>query len=375
MAGNNSIQFLRGTSTARASHSETSLVGQPIYEIDTNRLYVGNGTTAINNLEAIKASAADEATKATQDSNGNDIVDTYATKAIATQSINGLMSSADKVKLDSIPTNYWDAVEQGWITPLIGETKTIKIDDYECKIRCIGLNHDDLVSGGKARTTWQVINLFSFDFSASRWQMNSTNTNAGGWKECELRNKLNTDIFPTITDEEGNNLSNRIKQVIKRTANGGSQNGTEIVATNDYLFLPSVVELFGTTYTNFDTSNLYAHPGEGTQYELYSEAPIPEPLTGTGQFIPLKENSNKGTFYTSDNSTAKDWTNNSGDTITTIANYKYNYRIYYLDYPYSYWLRSPWLKGTNAFCICRENGIFSAIVANDVNVVFPCFCI
>ena len=61
MAGNNSIQFVRGTSSQRASHTETSLVGQPIYETDTNRLYVGDGKTNVNDLTAVKASAADEA--------------------------------------------------------------------------------------------------------------------------------------------------------------------------------------------------------------------------------------------------------------------------------------------------------------------------
>lgn len=61
MAGNNSIQFLRGTSSQRASCTETSLAGQPVYETDTNRLYVGDGETNINDLTAVKASAADEA--------------------------------------------------------------------------------------------------------------------------------------------------------------------------------------------------------------------------------------------------------------------------------------------------------------------------
>lgn len=61
MAGNNSIQFVRGTSSQRASHTEISLVGQPIYETDTNRLYVGDGKTNVNDLSAVKASAADEA--------------------------------------------------------------------------------------------------------------------------------------------------------------------------------------------------------------------------------------------------------------------------------------------------------------------------
>ena len=53
MAGNNSIQILRGTSAQRATHTETSLAGQPIFETDTNKLYIGDGATSINNLESI----------------------------------------------------------------------------------------------------------------------------------------------------------------------------------------------------------------------------------------------------------------------------------------------------------------------------------
>lgn len=49
MAGNDSIQFLRGTEAQRATHTETSLAGQPIYCTDSNRLYVGDGQESIAN--------------------------------------------------------------------------------------------------------------------------------------------------------------------------------------------------------------------------------------------------------------------------------------------------------------------------------------
>lgn len=86
MAGNNSIQFVRGTSSQRASHTETSLVGQPIYETDTNKLYVGDGKTGVNDLTAVKASAAE------QDANGNVIDTTYAklSQVIRTDSLQAL---------------------------------------------------------------------------------------------------------------------------------------------------------------------------------------------------------------------------------------------------------------------------------------------
>lgn len=46
MAGNNSIQLLRGSSGTRKSSSQSLLAGQPFFETDTNKLYIGgsNGT-------------------------------------------------------------------------------------------------------------------------------------------------------------------------------------------------------------------------------------------------------------------------------------------------------------------------------------------
>ena len=66
MAGNNAIQFLRGTASQRASHSEVSLIGQPIYETDTNRLYIGDGRTAINQLQSIGGSTLSFSSSFTQ---------------------------------------------------------------------------------------------------------------------------------------------------------------------------------------------------------------------------------------------------------------------------------------------------------------------
>ena len=99
MAGNNSIQFVRGTESQRALHTEPSVPGQPIYCTDSNKLYVGQEGIAVNALEPVNS-----------------------------------------------VTDWWEAVEQGFITPLIGETKTIKIGGTAYKIQCIGLNHDDLVN-------------------------------------------------------------------------------------------------------------------------------------------------------------------------------------------------------------------------------------
>lgn len=52
------IQFLRGTSAQRATHTEVSTIGQPIFETDTNRLYIGDGSTPVNQLKEIGGSSS-----------------------------------------------------------------------------------------------------------------------------------------------------------------------------------------------------------------------------------------------------------------------------------------------------------------------------
>ena len=50
MAGNNSIQFLRGTSSQISSSTQVALAGQPVFSTDNNKLYIGDGSTQIRNL-------------------------------------------------------------------------------------------------------------------------------------------------------------------------------------------------------------------------------------------------------------------------------------------------------------------------------------
>lgn len=411
MAGNNSIQFVRGTSTQRATHTETSLIGQPIFETDTNKLYVGDGTTLVKNLDAINAGNADHATNAnhatTADSatNANHATSadhaktansaaratnaSYATSAdhaeiadLATKASNATYATGNNTKtidarLSSLEElNYWDLVEKGFITPSIGETKTIKISGTEYKIQCIGLNHDDLVSGGKAKTTWQLVDCYTTR------EMNANLSNAGGWKDSYIRTWLNmgsTSIRVKITDEDNNSLESKIKQVVKRTANGGSQSGTAVVTTNDYLFLPSVTEVFGTTYQN-SSSAQFAYAGEGNQYEFYSGAPIPEPTNATGRFTPLKEHSSTGTFYTTTSTSfANGWINKYGSEIGTMSDVRYNYNCTKGTTgdtsSTTWWLRSPFKGNTVNFCTVENTASLNRASANTTLGESFCFCI
>lgn len=56
------IQILRGNSTTRASSERVLEVGQPLYETDTHKLYVGDGTTQAKNLSCVTTDLAKNAT-------------------------------------------------------------------------------------------------------------------------------------------------------------------------------------------------------------------------------------------------------------------------------------------------------------------------
>lgn len=74
MAGNNSIQFLRGNNISGSD--EELLPGQPAYDLTTKYLYVGDGSK-ISETSPIKASFADDAENVTSTINGKNISDIF----------------------------------------------------------------------------------------------------------------------------------------------------------------------------------------------------------------------------------------------------------------------------------------------------------
>lgn len=132
----------------------------------------------------------------------------------------------------------------------VGDSKTVNIGGTNYEVQIIGFNHDDKVSGGKAAYSFQLVDCLN-----QTQQMNTSNTNTGGWNGSAMRGRMSTykSQFPAA-------LRNVIKTVKKKSGTGGgSSSGTQ--QTNDDLFLLSEIEIFGTT--------TYSVAGEGTQYEWY----------------------------------------------------------------------------------------------------------
>lgn len=203
-----------------------------------------------------------------------------------------------------------------------------KANDYAYVI--IGIEHDDLVTpiNGKTKaaitiqtermlyldTTTEYNDLY--DTSHEYGCMNNASTNSGGWEYCTRRtwcNNVYKKCLPTY-------IQNMMKQVKKLTS-AGSWSST-IETSNDYAFLPSEIEVFGST--------TYSFAGEGEQYQYFKNATA---------------NRYKKPRHGSD----------------YVSGY--------------YWERSPFSSGSNSFCRVNLDGGAGTGDASDTFGVVPCLCI
>ena len=139
------------------------------------------------------------------------------------------------------------AVPETWA---VGNHKTMMINGISYQIDIIGKNHDTYTAGGKAPLTFQL-----HDCYADTKQMNSSDTNRGGWTRCAMRSTHLPAILALMPTE----VQNGIREVNKLTSAGNKS--STINTTSDKLFLLSEIEIFG--------SIMYSAAGEGTQYDYY----------------------------------------------------------------------------------------------------------
>lgn len=139
------------------------------------------------------------------------------------------------------------SVPSAWV---VGNSKTMTINGASYQIDIIGKNHDTYTAGGKAPLTFQL-----HDCYADKKDMNSSDTNNGGWTSCAMRSTHLPAILALMPTE----VQNGIREVNKLTSAGNKS--STINTTADKLFLLSEVEIFGSTPNSA--------AGEGTQYDYY----------------------------------------------------------------------------------------------------------
>lgn len=213
---------------------------------------------------------------------------------------------------DNFANNTWEAIiaacQSGSVPTAwaVGNYKNMTIGGAEYRVDIIGKSHDTYSTGGtKAPLTFQL-----HDCYADTKNMNSTNTNAGGWKNSEMR----TTHLPAILNNMPTAVKNAIREVNKLSSAGNMSSTIETTA--DKLFLLSEIEVFG--------SASYSSSDEGVQYEYYSV----------------------------------------GNTAVKKVNGSAN----------SWWERSPYTGNANAFCRVRDDGGTYTNYASYSNGVSFGFC-
>ena len=212
MAGNNAIQFLRGSSSSRSSNSTTLLAGQPFYETDTNRLYVGgNSGTTLKNAEPI---------------------------GLQIQSFwEGIYVSG----------SYYPANRRAWV----GERSFIELKDGNlCPAICVDITPKDSYMANSS--TWQ------FSIGTNRMTSTSTKDNTG-WGDTNMYTYLNI----ILLDQLPSYMQSRIKSVTKTT---GTANNVTDSGVSCKLWVPSIEEIFGPSATVSGASTISG----STQFKYYA---------------------------------------------------------------------------------------------------------
>lgn len=142
---------------------------------------------------------------------------------------------------------------------------TVNGADYQIDI--IGKYHDVYSDGsGIAPLTFQFHDCYN-----TIYQMHQTISNYTSWSGCTMRNTH----IPAIKALMPIAVKDAIKKVDKRTSAG--LQSTDIITTQDDLFVLSEVEIFG--------SPTHSVAGEGVQYEFYSAGNSKVKSTDAGPVI------------------------------------------------------------------------------------------
>ena len=230
-------------------------------------------------------------------------------------------TSFDLSNLTWAEISYWAGA--GYATSFsVGDNKQISLNGSAGSLSfnnttvyatIIGINHNSAREGNN-RLHFQL----ALDSGNTRLlgnaQMNSSNTNNGGWASCRMRTRECANLINCLPSD----LRAVVKTTTKYTSAGNKSNN--IVSSSDKIFLLSEFEIFGTTTCSVSGERSYQQ-----QYSWYT--------------------SHSKVKYTSSGS-ASDW-----------------------------WERSPYQSFSGGFCYVGDNGNAYGSNASYSDGVAPCLCI
>ncbi len=154
------------------------------------------------------------------------------------------------------------------------DTKEIELATGEkIEAEIVGFHHD-ILTADESKTAGITFGMQ--DCLTQAYRMNPTNTNAGGWKESEMRTVHIREHFYDVLPEE---LKAGIKQVSKNTSTGNKSTAVETTADDVWLFslsemgatgLSAPYSQEGSAYPAFDSyASREKHKGKGGSATYY----------------------------------------------------------------------------------------------------------
>ena len=248
------------------------------------------------------------------------LTDTYTWDEIANMA--KIISNTNSINENTLEVNV--ALNNKTITLGVGDTATV---DGKT-VRILGVNHDTLTNPdtayGVTTATGKAGISFEYVEFLTTAQMNRSETNSGGWKDCALKETLNSTIYNSLS------IKDKIKQVTKVYM--PTYNTATTTTCPDYLWLLSCGEIWNSGCGGEATRG-WAIATEGSQYKYYKLGNI--------------------TYNSSTDYTKKPNVSNSG----------------------YWWLRSPYFNHNDYFCHVISDGKCDIDVANSSGGVAPGFCI
>lgn len=146
------------------------------------------------------------------------------------------------------------------------QVKSVTLSDgTQTTVQIAGFAHDNKTEGGKAGIT------FIFGDAIASHDMNSDDSNDGGWEDSQMRSWLESDVAVMLPHD----LAEKIVAVDKLTNNvGKTKKVSSVSTTSDSLWLYSAVEVRGIhDHTNGGVYNDIEN-AEGSEYKLFSDMGI-----------------------------------------------------------------------------------------------------
>lgn len=271
--------------------------------------------------------SVDDDDSAAAESNGiaiQDSVDNYSwsdLKVIADEIADAANNGGDPY---AVAAKYHLGDEDG--APTASSYKTVELKNgVTAKAYIVDYGWDDRADGkGKAGITFLFDDVAPFEAS-----MNEDGANSGGWKDSDLRKTLNKQFIKKLPKD----LKNSIVKVKKLTNNSGvTTDVSSVTETEDALWLPSAMEIFGTTEIEDEADGLIRwQPDQVPVYEAEGKLYLYHYLNR-----PLNR---------SDNNAPTAWT------------------------------RSCDASQSGAFIVNNGFHLYSGVDADEAHAVFPGFCL